>query len=257
MELNERSEEILEMLWIKTVEEARSGVSQQEVESEIIQKPGNGVTGALCPCPEAGACCRFLEALESAQYVGLGPNGFHLTELGRPLAENVVRRHRLAERLFSDVLDAWNETNHEKACRFEHLLDHGLDDSICTLLGHPRVCPHGKPIPEGKCCREARVSPTRLISPLSQLSEGQKGKVAYIAARKRDQLQKLTAMGVLPGASLSALQTSPAFVFQAGQTQFAVDREIADAIYVRLSEAADIPAPQPARRRHGLRFGSH
>jgi Fe2+ transport system protein FeoA len=93
----------------------------------------------------------------------------------------------------------------------------------------------------------------RLVSPLSQLAEGQTGKVAYIAARKLEQLQKLTAMGILPGASISVVQTFPAYVFQAGQTQFAVDREIADAIYVRLAGAGDAPPPihQPARRRMG------
>jgi DtxR family Mn-dependent transcriptional regulator len=137
------------------------------------------------------------------------------------------------------------------------LLDRGLDDSICTLLGHPRVCPHGKPIPEGKCCREARVFTTRLVSPLSELNEGQQGKVAYISAKKRDLLQKLTAMGVLPGASLTALQKSPAFVFQAGQTQFAVDREIADSIYVRLDEGQEtsVAPSHNGRRRMGFGWG--
>jgi DtxR family Mn-dependent transcriptional regulator len=257
MELSERSEEILETLWIKTIEDGRGGVSQIEIESEMAQKPGNTVTGSLCPCPEEGACCSFIHELEAAEYVASDRHGFHLTDAGRPLAQNVVRRHRLAERLFNDVLDAWNETNHDKACKFEHLLDKGLDDSICTLLGHPRICPHGKPIPEGNCCREARMAPTRLISPLSQLREGQNGRVAYVAARERELLQKLTAMGVLPGVSLSALQTSPAFVFQAGQTQFAVDREIANAIYVRLSDPSNPSGTRQEGRRPGLRFGSH
>ncbi len=161
-----------------------------------------------------------------------------LTAAGRPLAENVVRRHRLAERLLADVLDAWNETNHAKACKFEHLLDRGLDDSICILLGHPKVCPHGKPIPPGKCCREMNESASRLVSPLSRLAEGQTGRVAYVHARKQGQLQKLTSMGILPGAAISVVQTFPAYVFEAGQTQFAVDVEIADAIYVRLTEDA-------------------
>jgi Fe2+ transport system protein FeoA len=106
-----------------------------------------------------------------------------------------------------------------------------------VLLGHPRVCPHGKPIQPGKCCREMKESPSKLVSPLSRLSAGQAGRVVYVHARKQGQLQKLTAMGILPGAAISVVQTFPAYVFQAGQTQFAVDLEIADAIYVRLTKA--------------------
>ena len=250
MELSEQAEEILETLWIKTLEEGHGGLSEDELEAGILQS-----AGAQSPDPARPVrsdISQLLKDLESAGYVAPTGDGFRLTELGRPLAENVVRRHRLAERLFADVLDAWNETNHEKACKFEHLLDRGLDDSICSLLGHPKVCPHGKTIPPGKCCGEMRVASTRIVSPLSQLVEGQRGKVAYIIAQKLDKLQKLTAMGILPGAPISLVQTYPAYVFEAGQTQFAVDREVADAIYVRLNqETPELAAPALANKRAG------
>jgi DtxR family Mn-dependent transcriptional regulator len=235
VELSEKAEEILETVWIRTEEENQSSVAVADVESE-----GNAP----------------LEELQGAGCITLTGGNIKLTQRGWPLAENVVRRHRLAERLLTDVLDAWNETNHEKACKFEHLLDRGLDDSICSLLGHPKVCPHGKPIPPGKCCLDKRESSTRLVSPLSQLVEGQTGKVAYIYAPKLSQLQKLTAMGILPGAPITIIQRFPAHVFQVGHTQFAVDREIADAIYIRLMEAEEKPveeeeSPQPKRRGFG------
>jgi DtxR family Mn-dependent transcriptional regulator len=212
--LSERAEEALETLWIRTVEGGEARVSRDQLADD-----GDG---ALRELAEAGCI---------AEETG----GVSLTARGRPLAQNVVRRHRLAERLLADVLDAWNEANHEKACRFEHLLDRGLDDSICILLGHPKVCPHGKPIPPGKCCTEHRDEATKLVSPLAALVEGQSGKVAYIHSDELSRLQKLTAMGILPGAHISVIQTYPAYVFQVGHTQFAVDREIAAAIYVRLS----------------------
>ncbi len=256
MQLSEKMEEILETLWIKTQEEGQKAVIKDDIETAVRRSAGESVQEPLGTFPGPTADGQLLATMEKEGYVTAGADGFALSDAGRPLAENVVRRHRLAERLFADVLDAWNETNHAKACKFEHLLDRGLDDSICSLLGHPKVCPHGKPIPPGKCCREMRSPSTRLVSPLSQLAEGQTGKVAYIAARKLDQLQKLTAMGILPGASMSVVQTFPAYVFQAGQTQFAVDREIADAIYVRLSQPTDEPpaTPQPARRRPGIHW---
>lgn len=253
MQLSEKMEEILEALWIKTQEEGQKAVIKDDIEIAIRQSAEGSTQEPLGAFPGSSIEGQPLATMEEEGYITSNADGYALSDAGRPLAENVVRRHRLAERLFADVLDAWNETNHAKACKFEHLLDRGLDDSICSLLGHPKVCPHGKPIPPGKCCREMRSLSTRLVSPLSQVAEGQTGKVAYIAARKLDQLQKLTAMGILPGASVSVVQTFPAYVFQAGQTQFAVDREIADAIYVRLAGAGDAPSSihQPARRRMG------
>jgi len=83
------------------------------------------------------------------------------TPRGEERARSVIRRHRLAERLFMDVLALRDEGSIESnACTFEHILSHEVTDRICTFLGHPRTCPHGSPIPEGDCCLEARgVSP--------------------------------------------------------------------------------------------------
>lgn len=235
MELSEKAEEILETLWVRLVEEKQASAPLTEVLlTADVPERRDVMSGG--PVKE----------LVINNCITVSDGRAELTDRGRPLAENVVRRHRLAERLLADVLGGWNETTDEKACKFEHLLDRGLDDSICSLLGHPKVCPHGKPIPPGKCCEQMRSSSSRVVAPLSQLVEGQNGKVAYIYAPKLNQLQKLTAMGILPGASISVLQSFPAYVFQAGQTQFAVDREIADAIYVRLTYD-DVPSGELGR----------
>jgi DtxR family Mn-dependent transcriptional regulator len=212
METAEQAEEILETLWLRT----------EEKEEDYI------------PLDELKGMKRPIEQLLKAGYISLSDNHVNLTSRGRPEALNVVRRHRLAERLLTDVLNTGDMLTHEKACKFEHLLDRGLDESICSLLGHPKICPHGKPIPPGKCCLEKQTQAQKVVSPLSQLARGQKGKVAYIYAPETGKLQKLMAMGVLPGAPIGLIQEFPSFVFQAGQTQFAVDKEIADAIYVRL-----------------------
>jgi DtxR family Mn-dependent transcriptional regulator len=76
-----------------------------------------------------------------------------LTDTGHARARQIVRLHRLAERLLEDVLDLNRSTAEEGACKFEHCLNTDVADSICTLLGHPTTCPHGKPIPPGDCCR--------------------------------------------------------------------------------------------------------
>ena len=75
------------------------------------------------------------------------------TPRGRQRAADIIRRHRLAERLFTDSLALDSESEIEQqACKFEHILSTEATDKICSFLGHPRTCPHGAPIPPGPCC---------------------------------------------------------------------------------------------------------
>ncbi|MCD6505442.1 metal-dependent transcriptional regulator [Candidatus Poribacteria bacterium] len=157
-----------------------------------------------------------------------------LTPKGREEARNAIRRHRLAERLLYDVLETGSQILEDRACRFEHLLYEGIDESICTLLGHPRFCPHGKPIPPGECCLRARETGERVVSALTDLKPGQKGKIAYLQAKNSKELQKLMAMGILPGTPIELRRRFPSYIFRVGYTEYAVDRETADQIYVRL-----------------------
>jgi DtxR family Mn-dependent transcriptional regulator len=111
----------------------------------------------------------------------------------------------------------------------------GVEESICTLLGHPRFCPHGKPIPMGECCKQMLESAERVIAPVCDLRPGQKGHIAYLRMDNPKRLQKLMAMGILPGVPINLLRRSPSYVFEAGYSQFAVDKDIAADIFVRLS----------------------
>ena len=85
--------------------------------------------------------------------VGDGSLMVELTTRGLKRAADIIRRHRLAERLFTDSLAMDSETEIEQqACKFEHILSPEATDKICSFLGHPRTCPHGAPIPPGPCC---------------------------------------------------------------------------------------------------------
>jgi putative ABC transport system ATP-binding protein len=76
-----------------------------------------------------------------------------LTQRGRRRAQDVIRRHRLAECLFANALHVENaEVVAQQACKFEHVLSPEVTDRICTFLGHPATCPHGSQIPRGPCC---------------------------------------------------------------------------------------------------------
>ena len=87
-----------------------------------------------------------------------GLETIQFTDRGRKRAEDVIRRHRLAERLFMQTLRISNEAVIEQqACKFEHILSPEATDSICTFLNHPETCPHGSPIPRGTCCQQQRM----------------------------------------------------------------------------------------------------
>jgi putative ABC transport system ATP-binding protein len=76
-----------------------------------------------------------------------------MTERGRVRAAGVIRRHRLAERLFADTFQMRDEQQLESnACTFEHILSPEVTERICVFLNHPDHCPHGSPIPPGPCC---------------------------------------------------------------------------------------------------------
>jgi DtxR family Mn-dependent transcriptional regulator len=139
------------------------------------------------------------------------------------------------------VLDVRGAQLNESACRFEHLLYADIDEKVCVLLGHPRTCPHGKPIPPGACCEEGRGRPAgarkeRIVSALTDMHPGERGTITYLATHRDDILRKLMALGLLPGAPIELIRTFPSYVFRLGETEYAVDKEIAASLYVRLAD---------------------
>jgi DtxR family Mn-dependent transcriptional regulator len=76
-----------------------------------------------------------------------GGKAVRLTKKGRRLAESVVRKHRLAERLLTDIIGLpWHKA-HVEACRWEHVISDEVEERLVELLDHPTTCPHGNPIP--------------------------------------------------------------------------------------------------------------
>lgn len=156
-----------------------------------------------------------------------------LTREGQQQAEKVVRRHRLAERLFHDVMDLRGTIVNETACEFEHHLHPEVEEHVCILLGHPKTCPHGRSIPPGQCCRERRQTISPAVLPLADMNRGERGTIVYLSSHQTSVIQKLMAMGALPGMPVKVIQTFPAMVFQVGQTQVAVDKTLAGDVFVR------------------------
>lgn len=149
-------------------------------------------------------------------------------------ARQVVRRLRLAERLLTDVLALGADDIAEDACRMEHVLSAGTSDAICTLLGHPKACPHGKPVPRGSCCEASRDTARALLMPLDQMKEGEEGRVAYLLSPDSPDAQRLLSMGLVPGSPVRLEQTRPAFVVSAGANTVAMEAAVAGGIVVRV-----------------------
>jgi len=160
----EQFDEILEELWVLEEHGELAEVEHMDVHGALpvsiaVEKMAElGLVTSTPHPPEAHAHKPFVNPCHDA----MRPEGIFstdgsavvtLTPRGRNRAGSIIRRHRLAERLFTDSLAMDSESEIEQqACKFEHILSPGATDKICSFLGHPRTCPHGAPIPPGPCC---------------------------------------------------------------------------------------------------------
>jgi len=164
-------DEVLEEIWIALENGEVAEVGRMEVEgalpmalaAERMQKIG------LITLHEHGPNPHGHKPVLNRCHDALRPHGelpadgslvIEFTARGRQRAADIIRRHRLAERLFTETLNMQDESEVEQqACKFEHILSPDATDRICSFLGHPRTCPHGSAIPPGPCCQ--REGPAR------------------------------------------------------------------------------------------------
>ena len=161
---DEQFDEVLEELWVIEEHGQIAEIGRMEVHGALpvsiaVEKMAEmGLVVTDAHPPETHNHTPFSNPCHDA----LKPSGFssgdgslivQLTPRGRDRASSIIRRHRLAERLFTDSLAMDSETEIEQqACKFEHILSPGATDKICAFLGHPKTCPHGAAIPPGPCC---------------------------------------------------------------------------------------------------------
>ena len=140
MEITENVEEYLETLY--TLDEEGKHVAKiSDIASNLGVTPPSAV--------------EMLKRIEKEGLVDYrAREGVTLTEKGRKLARRIIRNHRIAELLLTEILDVDIEdgTHEDMVCAIEHHISDEMADAVCTKLGHPRACPHGKNIPKGFCC---------------------------------------------------------------------------------------------------------
>ncbi len=138
-EIERRYDEVLVQLWL--ADERRGSLAPERVRLPDVVDPRRTLKGML----ESGLLA------SAAAPLAFSPRG-------RSRARDLIRRRRLAEVLFSSALHLPEHEVEQTACLMEHVIDPAVANSICSFLGHPRRCPHGRPIPAGDCCELPIVS---------------------------------------------------------------------------------------------------
>lgn len=154
-----------------------------------------------------------------------------LTDGGRALALSLLRRHRLAERLFTDVLGLDWARAHEEADKYEHAVSPEAEQQLATRLGDPETCPHGNPIP-GARGESALVSSRSL----ADCAPHTRAMIARIALETPAALQHLATLGLLPNVEVEVENKAPfdgAVLVRVGRAHYALGRDLAARVWVK------------------------
>ncbi|MDO8462068.1 MAG: metal-dependent transcriptional regulator [Deltaproteobacteria bacterium] len=192
---------------------------------------------AATPVEEGERWLKGLLAEKLIHLEGGSPEGEKVlfTPEGEKEAREIIRRHRLTERLFADVLKTSEEVWEREACELEHqtVLTEEAVSAVCSFLGHPPTCPHGRPIPRGRCCSEFKKDLTPFVIPLSEAQVTESYKIVFMTPENHRRLDRLAVLGILPGSTIRIHQKRPSYVIRCGETDVALDLEIVKDIYVR------------------------
>ncbi len=186
---DEATEEYLEAVY--RLEHEGPGVTTSALASELGVSPAS-VSG-------------MLKKLANEGYIEHRARGdAKLTRKGLEIAVRVMRRHRLAECLLTDVLGMpWDEV-HSEACRLEHAISSRVEERLVAILNDPKICPHGHPIPPADLSE-----PERLGAPLAQIEAGAHAKIHGVTEEVPEILRYLGQIGMRPGVDVHVVEKAP------------------------------------------------
>lgn len=152
-----------------------------------------------------GTVTNTVERLEKEGYITHVPyKGVKLTGKGNKIAVQVLRRHRLTERLLTDILHVEWDKVHDAACKLEHGMTEDIIPPLERALKHPKTCPHGNPIPtnHGDVIEDKSQA-------LTELNEKEQGIVMKITDENPDLLRYVETLGIVPGISVEVVEKAP------------------------------------------------
>lgn len=221
MEINEREAEILKKMY-----EYFEQKKQMHLKTETVDKP-------------------LFKSLKKLNLIDCHQNKVFLTRLGFEESKKIIRRHRLAEKLVYDALGVTGNEMETAACNLELIMEGNTEECVCSLLNHPKKCPHGKQIPSCSCNKESPCNCSvkncslkikeiieKSVLPLTHLKEGESGRIVYINSPEVKNLHERLPIHILPGKKITILRASESPLFQMDESRITLNRKIAESIFV-------------------------
>lgn len=182
-----------------------------------------------------GSITNTIENFERIGFVEHIPyKGVKLTMKGKKIALKVLRKHRLSERLLTDILKIdWCDV-HEEACIMEHGITERIARKIEEILNYPKICPHGNPIPNssGKIIKE-------FFKTLNEIDCGQFVEIIGIKNEEKKFLNYLSSLGIMPGILIQVMNKNLSNVYvknASTKKEFTINKHIATNILVKPKE---------------------
>jgi DtxR family Mn-dependent transcriptional regulator len=212
----------------ESIEEYLEAVYRLEREGPGVTTSGLASALGVAPASVSG----MLKKLAKDGYVEQVARGeVKLTKSGLEVGVRVLRRHRLAERLLTDVLGMpWDQV-HDEACMLEHAISQNVETRLLQLLKDPQTCPHGQPIPSLDLSEPAREG-----EPLAQAPVGLRGTVVSVTEEFPEILRYLDYIGLRPGIAIGILQKAPLggpVTIEVAGKQHAISLELAALVTVK------------------------
>jgi DtxR family Mn-dependent transcriptional regulator len=181
----------------------------------------------------APSVSEMVRRLRTEGYVTIEGRALVLTAKGRRRAESVVRKHRLAERLLTDIIGLpWHKA-HVEACRWEHVISDEVEHRLVEVLDHPSTCPHGNPIP-GAGAAAPRQRDLRM---LADTAPGDRIRLERVTEQVEIDIESLTYLsehGFIPGTDARVASRAPdgTLTVEVGSRAIAVGPGLAHQLFV-------------------------
>ena len=232
----------------KSTQDYLKAIYSQAKKQDLVSN--NEISQKLNVAP--ASVTEMLKKLAQDGYIQYSPyHGSTLTEKGLKEAQKITRKHRLLEKFLSDVLHIGKDKVHNQACQMEHVLSDEAEESLCRLLEHPDTCSDDDKtipacdLPFSSCEECVQLHSQGLeevgkrkenLTALSELKEGQSGKISFIRGG-HNVLQRLLDMGLTPSTRIILLKSAPfegPIQISVRGSKLALGRGIASKVFVEI-----------------------
>ncbi len=201
-------------------------ISEAESEGEVVK----AVTLTRWLNVSAPAVTMAIKRLKRDGLIEVGGEGhISLTGPGREIANRLLYRHHLIERMLTEVFGLEWYKVHDEAEQLEHAVSTDFEQKLVQKLGRDGVCPHGNVVGADSPASRRK----RGLKPLDEAKAGDRVTVSSVFERDRKLLERLDSVGVRPGARLDIAQTAPDLHFKADGRNARLDRDSAGKVWVR------------------------